>query len=64
MDNKKHTLDERLNGINDNCSLSKHEIEKCFGYYGMVGDVACDTRKRYDFKEGDVFKLCRYFKNI
>jgi hypothetical protein len=55
----KHTLYDRINGINHNCSLTKEEIKKCYGYV-MIGDRACDSRHVYGNKCN--IRICKYHK--
>lgn len=55
-----HTFEERMNGINDVCTLSNGGW--CSGYR-MIGDRACDNRHIPGFKEGDPIQICKYNKN-
>lgn len=58
---KKHTQDERMNGICRVCTLNTKQIKKCYGY-GMIGDRACDSRHIPDYQDGDKFILCKYIE--
>ena len=54
-----HTLRDRINGINSNCTLSQAEIKNCFGYQ-MIGERACDNKivPSDDIKR----KICKWCK--
>jgi len=57
-----HTIQDRLEGINEMCTLSQKEIKNCQGY-GAVGDRACNNKFLPDFEEGDIpSQICKYYK--
>ena len=57
----RHSMIEKINGVNRSCSLSQPDVKDCSGYQ-MIGDRACDNRHLPGFKEGDKIVICKFNK--
>ena len=55
----RHTNEQRIDGDCRVCTKNKDTSKKCYGF-GMVGDRACDTRHRPNYKLGDSYILCEH----